>query len=207
MDAIRYGARLGGCTVLGPGTRAVLWVHGCCFDCPGCIGHSFKEGEWLEASPEEMADWYLGLGADGLTISGGEPMLQAAALARTIALIRERVDCGVIVYTGFTYEELLERSKSDPDTCAFLDAIDLLIDGPYVAEQDNGRPYVGSSNQRLIALTDRYGDDIKSYYENATAREVEIRLSETGTIMMGVPSSEQREIWRQIKRLGDNNEG
>lgn len=207
MDVIRYGARAGDCTVLGPGSRAVLWVFGCCFDCPGCIGRSFKEGEWFESSPEEMADWYVGLGADGLTISGGEPMLQAAALAKTISLVRERMDCGVIVYTGFTYEALLERSKGDADIRAFLDAIDLLIDGPYVAERDNGRPYVGSSNQRLIALTERYENDIESYYERATAREVEIRLSETGTIMIGVPSSEQREIWRQIKRLGDNYEG
>lgn len=206
MDAIRYSAKVGDCTVLGPGTRAVLWVHGCCFDCPGCIGHSYRSGEWLEATPDELASWYLGLSADGLTISGGEPMLQAASLAELVRLVREESDCGVIVYTGFTHERLLERERTDEGVRAFLGAIDLLIDGPYVEELDDGRPYVGSSNQRVIALTDRYERDVDAYYGKATARRMEIRLSETGTIMMGVPSREQATIWRQVKRLGDGHE-
>ena len=207
MDAIRYSARVGDCTVLGPGTRAVLWVHGCCFDCPGCIGHRYKEGEWLEATPSELADWYLGLACDGLTVSGGEPMLQAEALAEFVRLVREQRDCGVIVYSGFTHEQLEERAVDDEGVRSFLSAIDLLIDGRYVDELNDGRPYVGSSNQRIIALTDRYRDDVDAYYGQATARKMEIRLSETGTIMMGVPSREQAAIWQQVKRLGDGHEG
>ena len=205
MDVIRYSARVEGTKVLGPGNRAVLWVHGCCFDCPGCIGHHYKEGEWLEASPQELADWYLGTGADGLTISGGEPMLQAAGLARMVGLIRELTDCGVIVYSGFTHEALLERAREDQGIAELLGAIDLLIDGRYVEELNDGRPYVGSSNQRIIALTDRYQEDVRTYYGEATARKMEIRLSETGTLMVGVPSREQAEIWQQVKRLGEGN--
>ena len=206
MDAIRYSAKVGDCTVLGPGKRAVVWVHGCCFDCPGCIGQHYKAGTWLEATPEELAAWYLGQGADGITISGGEPMLQAEALARFVRLVREQADAGVIVYSGFVYEELLRRAEKDAGVAAFLAQIDLLVDGQYVAELDDGRPYVGSSNQRLLALTGRYEEAVDTYYGAATARKMEIRLSETGTLMMGVPSREQAEIWHQVKRLGDGDE-
>lgn len=207
MSVIRYSNRANDCTVLGPGKRAVLWVHGCERDCPGCIGHRYKgeePGTWREASAEQLATWYASLDVDGLTISGGEPMLQAGELARMVGLIREKADCGVIVYTGYVYEELLELAKGNPGIRAFLGQIDLLIDGPYVQALDDGRPYVGSSNQRLIALTPRYEQDIPAYYEQATARKIEIRLSEQGTIMMGVPAKEQATIWDRVKDLGDN---
>lgn len=207
MSVIRYNERIGDCTVLGPGTRAVLWVNGCCFDCPGCIGHHYKEGDFLQSTPQQMADWYLGTGAEGLTVSGGEPMLQAGAIAEFVRIVREKEDCGVIVYTGFTIEQLRECAAVDGDVAAFLDQIDLLIDGRYICELDDQRPYVGSSNQRLITLTPRYEDAVRTYYGQATVRQMEIRLSERGTLMMGVPSREQAVAWYAVKRLGDGHEG
>ena len=201
MSVLRYSARVHPCATLGPGNRAALWVHGCCFSCPGCIGENYRTGKFRETPPEEMADWYLSQRSDGLTISGGEPTLQAEALAETIRRIREKRDCGVIVYTGFVYEDLLK--KNERSVRDFLGEIDLLIDGPYIREQDFNQPYRGSANQRLLPLTDRYRRELETYYAAAQSRRIEIRMDEERTLMAGVPSREQALIWRNIKTLGD----
>lgn len=201
MSALRYSARIDRCNLLGPGSRAVIYVHGCCFSCPGCIASGFQAQEPIETTAEEMAQWFLSLeGCDGLTISGGEPMLQAQALAEVIDLIRQKADVGVITYTGFVYEALLERAKEDPGVSRLLERIDLLIDGPYVQEKDEGQYARGSSNQRLIALTPRYQEDIGPYYESGRAREMELRLNGRRVMMIGVPSARQSMLWRQLKQ-------
>lgn len=203
MSVLRYGGRLESCAVLGPGNRAVLWVYGCCFSCEGCIGGRYKSGSFFETTAAEAAQWYLDSGACGLTISGGEPMLQAEALAKMVDRIRREKDCGVIVYTGFVYEELLEKAKREVAVGGFLRQIDLLIDGPYRRELDRNQPYRGSENQRLLPLTDRYLRELDSYYGQAEGRRVELHLSRTGSLLAGVPGREQAEIWENIKRIGE----
>ena len=197
MSVIVYAERIGSCRVLGPGNRAVIWVHGCPRNCPGCIAESFRKGEGRECSPEEMAEWILSQNAEGLTLSGGEPFLQAGPLAETLRLVRKKRDLGVIVYTGYTLEELQAASEEDPGVRDLLGFTDLLIDGPYVREKDVNQPYVGSSNQRLLLLTGRYAGEM-DYYTSAEGRKVEIRLSEERTLLVGVPGREQREIWGRI---------
>lgn len=204
VSRLLYGARIAGCKVLGPGNRAVLWVFGCPRDCPGCIAKSFREGTPRETTVQEMAEWYLAQDAEGITISGGEPFEQAEALAELTEIIRREKDAGVIVYTGYLYEELLDRAKQESAVRRFLNNIDLLIDGPYLQERDHNQPYVGSDNQRLLPLTNRYAGQM-SYYTEAVGRKVEIRLSEKTTLLVGVPGQDQREIWRRVKKLNDTN--
>ena len=55
------------------------------------------------------------------------------------------------VYTGFTFEELLELAKKKPVYLDFLKKIDVLVDGRFVlAERDLSMLFRGSRNQRLI---------------------------------------------------------
>lgn len=199
MKMIRYAERIKDCRVLGPGNRSVLWVSGCCFDCEGCIAENFRKGPGNEASPEEMADWFLKQPAlEGITLSGGEPMLQAEALADMMDLIRSTRDTGLIVYTGFVYEELRKKADKDEGVRRLLDHTDLLIDGPYQKELDDNRPYRGSSNQRFWLLTKRYREALDSYYQNCSGRKVDLILSDKKTLMIGVPSADQAEIWKKI---------
>jgi len=198
---IRYSEKVANTTLLGPGDRAVLWVFGCCFDCPGCIAYNFKHGKYTEETAENLAEWFLGTGKDGITISGGEPMMQAALLSEMVDRIRGRRDIGVVVYTGFYYEELLKRAKEDQGIADFLQQIDILIDGPYMAELNHNEPYRGSSNQRIISLTNRYKDEIEEYYYRSEGRKVEVRISDDKTLMIGVPSRDQAAIWQNIKKL------
>ena len=70
-----------------------------------------------------------------------------AELARLVHGAGKDVAC----YTGWTYEQLLE--KDDPAVNALLAQVDLLIDGPFVLAQRNLElRFRGSENQRLIDM-------------------------------------------------------
>lgn len=146
--------------VLGPGLRYVLWVQGCEQRCPGCVAESAQNME--KGTPiniDALAMEITLSRADGLTISGGEPFLQARELAKMLDIIASKKDMGVIVYTGYTYENL----KKNSDAKILLSKIDLLVDGPYIRHLDDGKSLRGSSNQRIISLTDRYKDYMSEY--------------------------------------------
>ena len=150
-----------------------------------------------------MADWFLDApDITELTVSGGEPMLQAEALSETIRLIRKQRNTGLIVYSGFEYEELLKLSRADNGIKAFLEDIDILIDGPYVSGQDNNRPFIGSDNQRIILLSDRYKEIYEDYYLHTEGRKIELKLEEDKTLMVGIPGEDQRILWKMIKNKG-----
>ena len=100
--------------LLGPGDRFVIWVHGCCFDCEGCLARNTRFGPYSEVETGVLAKEILNSGCDGITISGGEPFLQAEPLAALVREVRRVRDMGVIVYSGFTLSELRERSDCAP---------------------------------------------------------------------------------------------
>ncbi len=200
-NSIIYADRLHECTVLGPFTRSVIWVSGCCFDCEGCLAKDFRHRQGTEISVSEMSDWILCRDdIEGITISGGEPFLQADALAQMIAMVRQKRDLGVIIYSGFTYGALQERARTDPGTDALLKCADILIDGPYRKELDDNRPYVGSSNQNIILLTDRYREVWEEYYLSKKGRDVQFILADGKSLMAGVPGKEQEQLWRNLNR-------
>ena len=144
---------------LGPGRRLILWVRGCPLACPGCMTPEL----WDEApatshrSVEKLAEILEPLlaGLDGLSISGGEPTLQAAPLTQLIQLLRARPelrDLEVLSYSGFTLEELGERGD---DVAAYLAQLDILIDGRFVQSAANDLAWRGSDNQRVHLLSRR----------------------------------------------------
>ena len=55
------------------------------------------------------------------------------------------------VYTGYTYEEILELAKKNHTYIDFLEKIDVLVDGRFELDKRNlSLLFRGSSNQRLI---------------------------------------------------------
>ena len=118
----------------GEGLRAVVWTQGCPHGCPGCHNpqtHAFDGGTSVasESILEQLkAHFYL----DGVTFSGGEPMAQAAACGELAQAVHQ-LGMNVWCYTGYTWEALMEAQ--DPDQRAFLEQIDVLIDGPFMLAQ------------------------------------------------------------------------
>jgi anaerobic ribonucleoside-triphosphate reductase activating protein len=146
------------CHVLGPGVRYVVWVQGCPLSCPGCISPQwipFSGGRQMAV--DELATTVAEAGVDGLTLSGGEPFAQAAALARLVELVRERRDMSVMCYTGYRLERIRQQHGPVAD---LLSKVDLLVDGTYVARQHADLRWRASTNQRLHQLTDRHAGDL-----------------------------------------------
>ena len=149
----------------GEGLRAVVWTQGCPHSCPGCHNpqtHAFDGGTLIPAetiADQLKAHFYL----DGVTFSGGEPMMQAAVCALLADEIH-KLGMNVWCYTGYQWETLLE--KRDPDQMAFLKQIDVLIDGPFViAEKSLNLVFRGSTNQRLIDVPDSLNSGQVILYE------------------------------------------
>lgn len=168
--------------VLGPGIRYVLWVQGCERSCPGCIAknaHDMKAGTPI---PIDALALEIALsGAGGLTVSGGEPFLQAEELAEMIRRIHARHPMGVIVYTGNLYEDLIKT----PGAQGLLAQTDLLIDGPYIQEQDDGKSLRGSANQRVLPLTELYRGELAVY--GVEGREKELFYHGIHVHEIGIP--------------------
>jgi anaerobic ribonucleoside-triphosphate reductase activating protein len=84
----------------------------------------------------------------GVTLSGGEPLLQAAALLPFAHLVKG-AGLSLAVYTGDTFEQIMERA--DEAQLALLSLADTLIDGPFIeAQKSLSIPFRGSSNQRIL---------------------------------------------------------
>jgi len=87
---------------------------------------------------------------DGLTLSGGEPFVQAADCARLAAVARQK-GLNVWAYSGYEYGELITRAESEPDVKALLEQLDVLVDGRFeLARRTLTMKWRGSQNQRFI---------------------------------------------------------
>lgn len=134
----------------GPGLRFTVFTQGCPHHCPGCHNpdtHDPAGGR--EVTVDELARRMMANPlTDGLTLSGGEPFLQAEDCASLAQLAHER-GLNVWTYTGYTYERLLEGEL--PGALALLEQTDVLVDGPFLlAEKSYEALFRGSANQRLI---------------------------------------------------------
>lgn len=139
----------------GPGVRAVLWLQGCSLGCPGCYNpatHATAAGEPRDPAAVLADVVALGDAIEGISISGGEPFEQPEALLALVRLIRAETALSVLVFSGFTLEEL----HAQPLAPAVLEHVDVLIDGRYQAPQRLARGLRGSHNQRIQLLTERY---------------------------------------------------
>lgn len=136
----------------GEGIRGVIWTQGCPHNCLGCHNpetHDFDSGELVEI--EELFDEIDNLdGHDGITFSGGDPMIQPKECAK-IAKHCHKKGFNVWCYTGYTYEKLLDMSETLPAIFDFLKQIDVLVDGKFIlGEKSFDVIFRGSKNQRLI---------------------------------------------------------
>ena len=118
---------------------------------------------------------------DGVTVSGGEPFEQTSELVHLLSHCRARGVQDILVYTGFTLEEL--KARHDPDTEQALSMISVLIDGPYVEEKNDGSGNLkGSTNQRVIILDDSVGDVYRAYAGSERSMQEFI----LGNVLLGV---------------------
>ena len=154
MSYLQVAGFLEHSTVNGEGFRSVLFLSGCPHHCPECQNAQMQDIHYGEqVSYEEILlrlQKVLPL-IDGLTLSGGEPFMQAEALLPFLKLCHERFpQLTIWCYTGYTYEELNSNLVFKP----LLNYIDVIVDGPFIAQLKNENlKYRGSSNQRILKIT------------------------------------------------------
>lgn len=181
MQWINVAHRLSRSRANGPGERFVLWVQGCGLACDGCWNPdtwSFAPKEMV--SPDELLAELDQVGTlDGVTLTGGEPFAQAAALVPFVRGVRER-GLSVVVFTGHTLAELRSAAST-----SLLQMTNVLVAGRFNKQRRSiGPPLLGSTNQRVHFLSDRYSE--KDLSEVATC---EAHVASDGSVSWtGFPS-------------------
>ena len=156
----------------GPYKRLTIWFQGCNIGCRGCCNpdyqpivpkHILALDELIEIVSQSQEEF----GIEGVTYLGGEPTLQQW-LPQLTQKIKE-LGLGIISFTGRKYEDVAD----------ILRGCDLVLDGAY--KQDNPeteRRLLGSANQRILLLTDRYKDAV-DWFKSTGVKAVEVHVGNT----------------------------
>lgn len=154
----------------GLGVRTTLFVSGCRNHCKDCFQPEtwdFKYGKLFDQQVEDeilqsLKPDYI----SGLTLLGGdpfEPENQRTLLPFLLRVREQYPDKNIWAYTGYVLDQdLQEGGKSYCEvTKQLLSCLDVLVDGPFIAEQkDITLKFKGSANQRVI--------DMKEYLANGS---------------------------------------
>ena len=166
----------------GPGLRTVIWTQGCAHKCPGCQNPQTWDFCGGGEVPLDMV--YEAIDElqyqSGITFSGGDPMYQPYPCTE-LAKYCKKKGYNIWVYTGFTYEEIIEMSKKDKIYLEFLNNIDVLVDGKFIMKQrDLNLLFRGSSNQRLIDIPSTLKENkIVLFDESKYLEEDKLKKTET----------------------------
>lgn len=186
-DTVRWARYLPATEAEGPGIRAAVWLQGCSVHCPGCFNpHLWAARGGIVDDTRELADRFVAearaAGAEGITLLGGEPFDQADASA-TIAEAFRAAGLTVMTFTGYPRGNLEHWARERDDVARLYAATDLLADGPYLQDRpDRRRPWIGSVNQGLHALTSAYAREIAEIDADGGRDRVEVRIGADGTV-------------------------
>ena len=186
---------------LGPGQRIGIWFAGCPRRCAGCSNPELWERRAeYRTTPETVLQLISRVvaehGADGFTLTGGEPFWQPEALGVLLPALAQ-ISGDILIYTGYAFEE---ARANWPTLVAYASAI---VDGPYVEALNTGTPLRGSENQRLILR-----DNFRERYETWLSRDgaenrVQNFTTRDGVISVGIHRpGYAEEMDRLLRRKG-----
>ena len=162
----------------GPYKRLAIWFQGCNILCKGCCNHELQSLKIRHVmTVEELFNIILvskeKYDIEGVTFLGGEPTLQKGLISLVSLLKMNNI--GTILFTGKRIEML------DNDLVSNLD---LIIDGKFEASKiDTKRNLIGSENQNIYFLTNRYKKDEKWFFEKRE-KKVEINIVKDDSIFI-----------------------
>lgn len=148
----------------GLGLRYVIFAQGCphhCFACHNPSTHCFTGGDLWEVE-DIIEQVFQNPLLKGVTFSGGEPFEQAEAFLSIAKQLKSKEknqsyhrkeELDIWCYTGYLYEELLE--SQDIYKRELVNKVDILVDGKFCYQKKTiEKPFVGSSNQRVINIAE-----------------------------------------------------
>lgn len=132
----------------GPGNRIVIWVQGCPLRCVGCFNP--KTHSFVTKTEMRVIDLVKQINSnnaiEGITISGGEPLLYPQALIELLNNIDKNIT--KILYSGYTVEEII----ADELKSRVLKFVDLAIVGRY--DKKLTHPYLGKKFLNITGKID-----------------------------------------------------
>ena len=152
----------------GPGVRFVVFCQGCPHRCPGCHNpETWDFGGGGEYTVRQLIKEIRKAPAlvRGVTLSGGEPFSQPGEMAQLASRVHG-LGMDVVTYTGFLYEELLEKARKDPEVERLL------------AERQERRWFWTKKNERRFST-------LRFFIANSSSafKISETFFSDTGIIM------------------------
>jgi anaerobic ribonucleoside-triphosphate reductase activating protein len=180
--------------ILGYGLRLIFWLQGChkrCIDCMTPEFLAFNGGQSLtDTKLLSMIRFYINeLHIDGITFSGGDPLLQFSNFQNILLRIKsEYPNLDITLFTGYTYNVQEKQLENLPSSISNIDlsAIDLLIDGEYKKHLAGNFLLRGSSNQKLIPLSLLGKERLNSMQANFEKNN--LALSQIGSpFLIGIP--------------------
>lgn len=164
-------ASINRCTeVEGPYKRLCVWFQGCNIHCKGCCNPDYqpivpKNILSLDELISIIAEAKKNFGIEGVTYSGGEPTLQKELPQLTSQI--HKLGLGVIAFTGRIYEEV----------SAVLEGCDVVLDGAFQKDLlEKKRKIIGSANQRILCLTERYRGCIEAWFTQYKNKSIEVNV-------------------------------
>lgn len=145
------------------GISVSFWVQGCPFRCSGCHNPQSWDFEGGRELPSDYVDQIVSaLNKNGisrsLSILGGEPLCEQNLRIVFDLVFRVKTaypSVKVFLWTGYTFEQLTERSASESELRELLEYVDVLIDGLFdKTKKDTRLRLRGSSNQRIFRKRD-----------------------------------------------------
>ncbi len=146
----------------GPGVRVSLFVSGCTRHCKDCFNRDTWDFNYGQPFTQETIDEILAMLAPhhikGLTVLGGEPFepQNQPGVLELLRQVRAKYpEKSVWAFSGYTLDGHILAKKLGPweVTRELLSYLDVLVDGPFIAEQkDLTLRFRGSRNQRLIDM-------------------------------------------------------
>lgn len=157
----------------GPGIRTIIFLKGCMFRCKWCCnpeGQNFETETLISEGKEKIVgrditageivdivtadEVYYRRSGGGVTLSGGEALLQPAFAKAIFALCKERGINTAIESTGSLKFEKI---------CGVLPYIDyFLMDIKHINSQKH-REFCGQGNERVLENARRISEAVKSY--------------------------------------------
>ncbi len=152
-EKIRIAGTVSDSIVDGPGIRYTIFVQGCPHRCEGC--HNPQTHDFDGGKDTTLAELFQNISKnillDGVTFSGGEPLCKARELYILGAEVKKKLGLNIVVYSGYTFEYLLENATKDNFYRELLEITDFLVDGKFVKELKSYEvKFRGSTNQRII---------------------------------------------------------
>ncbi len=138
-------------TVDGPGVRFIVFLHGCNLHCGYCHNPDVCHGDFTEYTAEEVFEKakryqsYFGIDG-GITVSGGEPLLQAGFVKELFTLCKNEGIHTVLDTSGSVWNQEISE---------LLPLCDLVLLDLKMTDEESYQTHIGCSLDAPLAFLEQ----------------------------------------------------